>query len=150
MDDKTTALTNGDRWRDLVWYPGYEYQRRGGLFGRIIDSLVGRKLVATGPSGFVATSDDGKIITSPDGISWTMRPTPEGVGVSETADTNIENGCRHKDTKSIHRDQSGNLFQCNSCGMRTARPGELPWNSPGAAFWPDDPLNDDRPPSEAP
>ena len=48
--------------------------------------------------------------------------------------------CWHKNTRSIHPDEYGNLYECKDCGMRTGNPASELWRKPGVLIYPDDPF----------
>ena len=62
--------------KSVQFIPGCHYVTRSGLFGWLIDAIIGKRVVLTGASIFIAISEDGRILTSPDSATWTMRDTP--------------------------------------------------------------------------
>ena len=71
-----THITDDPNEVCTVAWVGDKTVRRSGLRGRILDALLGAKVIP-GPNQFIATRSDGTVVTSPDGITWTLRTTPE-------------------------------------------------------------------------
>ncbi len=111
------------------------------LIYKVIDRYTGRDAKESFPHCPYIVTPDGEVAWWDEGQGWAVDEFQGRYKIVVSVYSSGDDSCKHMNTKSIRKDKFGNLFQCNSCGMRTARPGELPWRQPGIAFYPDDPFN---------